>query len=72
VLVRATSAQVAYLLAQNDDTGIKREYSSTTVGGVSAVRSAKMQGGALQPIAPRALAILRVAGVLPAAPLVSW
>lgn len=72
VLVRATSAQAAYLIAQNDDTGIKREYASTSVGGVTAVRSARMQGGALQPIAPRALAILRVAGVLPAAPLVNW
>jgi hypothetical protein len=72
VLVRATSAQVQYLLAGNDDSGIKREYASTSVGGVSATRSAKMQGGALPPLAPRALAILRVAGVLPAAPLVSW
>jgi hypothetical protein len=72
VLVRATSAQAAYLIAQNDDTGIKREYASTSVGGVSATRSAKMQGMALQPIAPRALAILRVNGVLPGAPLVNW
>lgn len=72
VLARATSAQCQYLIAQNDDSGIKREYASTTVGGVSAVRSAKMQGGALQPLAPRALAILRVNGVLPAAPLISW
>jgi hypothetical protein len=72
VLVRATSAQVQYLLANNDDSGIKREYSSTNVGGVSAVRSAKMQGGALPPLAPRALAIMRVAGILPAAPLISW
>jgi hypothetical protein len=72
VLVRATSAQVAYLLAQNDDTGIKREYSSTSVGGVTAVRSARMQGGALQPLGPRALGILRTAGILPAAPLINW
>jgi hypothetical protein len=72
VLVRATSAQAAYLLAQNDDTGIKREYSSTSVGGVTAVRSQRMQGGALQPLGPRALGILRTAGILPAAPLISW
>ena len=72
VLVRATSAQVQYLLANNDDSGIKREYSSTNVGGVSATRSAKMQGGALPPLAPRALAIMRVAGILPSAPLVNW
>lgn len=72
VLVRATSAQAAYLLAVNDDAGIKREYASTSVGGVSATRSSKMQGMALPPLAPRALAILRVEGVLPAAPLVNW
>lgn len=72
VLARATSAQVQYLIAQNDDAGIKREYASTSVGGVSASRSAKMQGMALQPIAPRALAILRVNGVLPASPLINW
>lgn len=72
VLVRATSAQCQYLIGINDDAGIKREYASTNVGGVSAVRSAKMQGLALPPIAPRALAILRVEGVLPAAPLINW
>lgn len=72
VLVRATSAQAAYLIDQNDDSGIKREYASTNVGGVSATRSAKMQGGWMQPIAPRALQILRVEGVLPAAPLINW
>ena len=72
VLVRATSAQVQYLLAQNDDSGIKREYSSTSVGGVSASRAASQQGGALPRLAPRALSILRVEGVLPSAPLVNW
>lgn len=72
VLVRATSAQVQYLLAQNDDSGIKREYSSTSVGGVSATRVASKAGGALQPVGPRALGILRMAGILPAAPLVNW
>jgi len=72
VLVRATSAQAQYVIAVNDDANVKREYASTSVGGVSAVRSAKMQAMALPPIAPQALAILRVAGVLPAAPLVNW
>lgn len=72
VLARATSAQCQYLLAQNDDSGIKREYTSTSVGGVSATRAASMTGGALQPLGPRALGILRINGVLPAAPLISW
>jgi hypothetical protein len=72
VLVRATSAQCQYLIAVNDDANVKREYASTSVAGVSAVRAARMQAMALPPIAPQALAILRVAGVLPAAPLISW
>jgi hypothetical protein len=72
VLVRATSAQTQYVLAVNDDANVKREYASTSVGGVSASRSAKMQAMALPPIAPQALAILRVAGILPAAPLINW
>ena len=72
VLVRATSAQTQYIIAVNDDANVKREYASTSVGGVSASRSAKMQAMALPPIAPQALAILRVNGILPAAPLVNW
>jgi len=72
VLVRATSAQAQYIIAVNDDANVKREYASTSVAGVSASRAAHMQALALPPIAPQALAILRVAGVLPAAPLVNW
>jgi hypothetical protein len=72
VFMRATCAQCQYVIAVNDDANVKREYSSTSVGGVSATRAAAMQGMALPPLAPQALAILRVAGVLPAAPLISW
>jgi hypothetical protein len=72
VLVRATSAQAQYIIAVNDDANVKREYASTSVGGVSTSRAAGMQSMALPPMAPQALAILRVAGVLPAAPLVNW
>jgi hypothetical protein len=72
VFMRATSAQAAYIIAVNDDANVKREYSSTSVGGVSATRAASMQAMALPPIAPQAAAILRVAGVLPAAPMISW
>ena len=72
VLVRACSAQCQYLLDVNDDSGIKREYASTSVGGVSASRTRSSQGGALPRLCPRALSILRVNGVLPAAPLISW
>jgi hypothetical protein len=71
-LVRATCMQAQYLAANNDPTGVKREYSSTNVGGVSVTRAASMQAPALPPLAPRALSILRVDGVLPSAPLVNW
>lgn len=72
VLARATSAQAQYIIAVNDDANVKREYASTSVAGVSASRAASTQGLALPPLAPQALAILRVAGILPAAPLISW
>jgi len=72
VLVRACCAQAQYLIAVNDDAGVKREYAGISVGGVSYSRAPVMQGNALPPVCPQALAILRVAGVLPAAPLISW
>lgn len=72
VLQRACSAQCQYLLAHNDDAGVKREYVSTNVGGVTVSRAPSMLAPALPPLAPQALAILRVAGVLPVAPLVGW
>ncbi len=72
VLVRACCAQAQYLIAVNDDAGVKREYAGISVGGVSYSRAPAMQGNALPPVCPQALAILRVAGVLPAAPLISW
>lgn len=72
VLVRATSAQVQWLLGDNDDAGVKRQYASTNVAGVSMSRTRSSQGGALPRLCPRALSILRVNGVLPAAPLLNW
>lgn len=71
-LARACAEQVRYLNAHNDDAQVKREYSSTNVGGVQVTRASAMQARALPPIAPQALAILRVAGVLPVAPMSSW
>lgn len=72
VLQRACAAQCQYLIAHNDDAGVKREYVSTNVGGVTVTRAPSMLAPALPPLAPQALAILRVAGVLPSAPLVNW
>lgn len=70
--MRACCAQAQYVIAVNDDANVKREFSATSAGGVSATRAAATAGRAMPPVAPRALSILRVAGVLPAAPLINW
>ncbi|MGH3296095.1 MAG: hypothetical protein ACRDP7_30280 [Trebonia sp.] len=69
---RACCAQCQFLLADNDPSGIKRQYSSTSMGGVSQSRIASMTGLQMPPLAPRAAQILHVGGVLPSAPLISW
>lgn len=69
---RACCAQVQWLLANNDDAEVKRQYTSSNVGGVSVTRAA----GAVMPVfpllGPRAASILHTAGVLPSAVLVNW
>jgi hypothetical protein len=72
VLMRACCQQVAFLLADNDDQGVKRQYSTTSSSGVSATRTASAQGMLLPPLGPRALQILRTNGVLQAAVLIGW
>ena len=72
LLQRACCAQCQFLLADNDPAGIKRMYSSTSMGGVSQTRIAGMTGLQMPPLGPRAAQILHVGGVLPSAPLISW
>jgi hypothetical protein len=72
LLARATCAQCQFLLADNDPAGVKRQYSSTSMGGVSQSRVGSMTGLQMPPLAPRAAQILHVGGVLPSAPLISW
>lgn len=72
VLVRATSAQCQFVLADNDPTGVKRQYSSTSMGGVSTSRVAAMTAMSFPPLAPQAAAILHAAGVLGSAALINW
>lgn len=72
VLVRATARQCEYLIADNDPSGVKKQYTSISVGGVSSTRTAASQSPTFPPLAPRAAQILNVAGVLPNAPLISW
>jgi len=72
VFQRACCAQCAWLIADNDPHGIKRQYSSTSMGGVSQTRVAGLTATTFGPLAPRAASILHTAGVLPSAVLVSW
>lgn len=72
VLSRATSAQCQFMLADNDPTGVKRQYSSTSMGGVSTSRVGAMTAMTFPPLAPQAAAILHTAGVLGSAALISW
>lgn len=72
VLMRATSAQCQFMLADNDPTGVKRQYSSTSMGGVSTSRVAAMTAMTFPPLAPQAAAILHAAGVLGSAALINW
>jgi len=70
--MRACCFQVQFLLADNDPSGVKRQYSQTNIGGVSATRVAAMTAMAMPPLAPRAAQILHSAGVLPSAALINW
>jgi len=70
--MRATCAQVQFLLADNDPAGVKRQYAQTNIGGVQATRVAAMTALALPPLSPRAAQILHSAGVLPSAALINW
>jgi hypothetical protein len=72
VFMRATCAQCQHILANNDPAWVKSQYSSVNMGGVTQTRAASAQNQAFPPLAPMAAVILRTAGVLPGAPLVSW
>lgn len=72
ILMRATAAQAEFDLANNDPAHVKSQYSSTSVGGISATRTASAQGQALPPLAPNAAQILQTVGALPGAPLLGW
>jgi hypothetical protein len=70
--MRACCAQAQFLIADNDDAGVKRQYMTTSVSGVSATRVAAMTAMSLPPLSSRAASILHTAGVLPNAVLVAW
>lgn len=70
--MQATCAQAEYMIADNDPTGIKRQYQSTSMGGVSLTRAAGTTALPFPPLAPEAAMILHTAGVLGVAVLVDW
>lgn len=72
VLSRATSAQCQFMLADNDPTGVKRQYTNTSMGGVSTTRAPGAVGLTFPPLAPQAAAILHTAGILGSAALINW
>lgn len=72
VFMRAACAQCQYMIATDDPAHVKSQYSSVTVGGVTRVRAPGSLSQTAPPLAPQAAAILRVAGVLGVAPLISW
>jgi hypothetical protein len=69
---RACCAQTQFELANNDPALVKTQYASVSMGGVSQTRTARAQGQAMPPLAPRAAAILQTGGALGTAPLVNW
>jgi hypothetical protein len=72
VFMRATCAQVSWVVANNDIDNVKSQYASTSMGGVTQVLSAKAQSQVLPKLCPGAAAILHVASVLGTAALVNW
>lgn len=72
VFARATAAQCEFDLALNDPAGVKSQYASTSMGGVSLTRTASAQGQAFPPLAPRAAQVLQTVAALPGAPLLGW
>lgn len=69
---RAACAQCQYLLADNDPTGVKKQYTSTNVGGVTTTRAKSTVAPQFPLLGPRAAQILHTVGVLPSATLIAW
>jgi hypothetical protein len=72
LFMRATCAQVQFMLANNDPANVKSQYATTSMGGVSQTRTVSAQGQRVPPLAPQAAAILHVGGAEGIAPLVNW
>jgi hypothetical protein len=60
------------MIADDDATGVKRQYTSRSFGGASASRAPSVTAMTFPPLAPQAAAILHTAGISPSAALISW
>lgn len=70
--MEATCAQAEFQIADNDPTGVKRQYTSTSMGGVNLTRAAATAATTFPPLAGEAAMILHTYGVLGVAVLVDW
>ncbi|MCW2904456.1 MAG: hypothetical protein JWO67_6721 [Streptosporangiaceae bacterium] len=70
--MEACCAQVEFLIDDNDPTGVKRQYTSTSMGGVNLTRAPQTAALVFPPLAPEAAMILHNYGVLGVAVLVDW
>lgn len=70
--MRATCAQAAFEMANNDPAHVKSQFVQTSMGGVSQTRAPGAVMQITPPLAPQAAAIMRTVGILPSAPLLGW
>lgn len=68
----ATCEQALFMRDLDDRTGAKQRLANVKVGSLTFQRAQGTAGMAMLPIGPRALEELRLAGVLPVAPMVNW
>ena len=72
VVMKATCEQVLFMVDLDDDTGAKQRFQSVTVGNVTFQRAPGVSGVTRIPLAPAAMDLLQVAGVLGVAPMINW
>lgn len=68
----ACCEQVMFIRDSDDDTGVKARLSSVKVGSLNFTRAPGTEAQALPVLAPAALEILQLAGVIQVAPMTNW
>lgn len=72
LFMRATAAQIEFMIANADPANVKPQYASTSVGGISQTRTPSAAGGVTPRLAPAAAIILQGDGAVPGAALIGW